>query len=687
VEQQAAAAAASASASASAEADAEAGGGVEGKFLREIKNEQDAVAAADLARARVYYASLRRAKFVLSLSSPSELGNCEWEAAASGAQVVMAAALHALLERNPYTSELYKTLPVVVLDVTPGKKTSTSATADALSRAASASASNLGIEAAFFPFWLHKLSKGLLRGKTHQFMDTFARSMQTYVEGGPASVHRQCPRGLEPTPPALASAPAATSTRLDVVVAVCCESHSELTWLDLLAQLPGVAVHLFYKCPNCIPRRFTLAWLPSLPRSQTPLGTLQVEDLPLSRHANIEHRPLFDKLSNGKEVTAYLTYLVERSASASAQLPPFVLFLHAAPDTHAHFGLFFRAITYALCAGPSQAAAINSNSSVKSSAGDKFYDRLFLQINFQYRSGNWGQCCGKQGGCKRSLWKHLFGQEAPRPDAGAGEWWREGLPGVPDMTPLLASLQMMNASTGKGLSRAAHSRHQQLRKRLAWETRRKNKKHQKNKKQQQQQQQQQRRRLLAAREVLAISTHDLLADSKFKLEGSTGADDWGQGQGFAAYSSAQFLVSRPALLSLPKGFWLKMLMAINGSAPLPHCSLSTAKGKDWGGHQLTGQYERIWHVLFGYPRRMTLRSEDRRLPRQLRLDCKPLGENWCQEELGKIHGSSIAAEEERRIRKVAFLKGAAARNDTTKATTGKTRQPKRRKRISQASKR
>ena len=412
----------------------------------------------------------------------------------------------------------------------------------------------------------------------------------------------------------------------------------------------------------------------------------------MSRHANIEHRPLFDKLSNGKEVTAYLTYLVERSASQ--QLPPFVLFLHAAPDTHAHFGLFFRAITYALCAGPFQATATaaatatdsknninsNSNSSVKSSAVDKFYDRLFLHINFQYRSGNWGQCCGQQGGCKRSLWKHLFGQEAPRPKAEGTEWWRESLPGVPDVIPLSSSLQM-NASTGKGSSsRSAHFRHQQLRKRLAEEIRRKNKSKSKRQKGKE------RRRLLAAREVLAIKTHDLLADSKFKLEGSTGADDWGQGQGFAAYSSAQFLVSRPALLALPRGFWLKMLMAINGSTPLPHCSLSTVKGKDWGGHQLTGQYERIWHVLFGYPRRMPLRSEDKRLPRQLRLDCKPLGESWCQEELGKMHGSSMAAaaSEEGRIRKVVFLNGhgAAARNDTTKAR-GKVRQGKRRKRISQ----
>ena len=112
-----------------------------------------------------------------------------------------------------------------------------------------------------------------------------------------------------------------------------------------------------------------------------------------------------------------------------------------------------------------------------------------------------------------------------------------------------------------------------------------------------------------------------------------GAQEGGH-EGFAAYSSAQFMVSRAALWALPRELYLQMLLAINGSDPLSQCSLSTnAAVGTWGGHQLTGQYERMWHVLFGKPRRQSPRSKDGSLPVHLRVDCLPLQAGRCQEEL------------------------------------------------------
>ena len=200
---------------------------------------------------------------------------------------------------------------------------------------------------------------------------------------------------------------------------------------------------------------------------------------------------------------------------------------------------------------------------------------------------------------------------------------------------------------------------------------------------QEQEQEQGRRRLSASARVQQVSLNpsDLIADSHFARTGSIGPTDWGAGEGFAAYSSAQFLVSRAAIRSVPRALWLEMLLAINGSKPLAGCALSTTDRPD-GGHQLTGQYERMWHVLFGQPRRQPLRSVDGNLPRHLRIDCKPHGAGLCQQELEDVgagrgdpwqwQGSEMRQRRKRRRRKDVAEKedgGGEKKNAPATATT------------------
>jgi hypothetical protein len=95
--------------------------------------------------------------------------------------------------------------------------------------------------------------------------------------------------------------------------------------------------------------------------------------------------------------------------------------------------------------------------------------------------------------------------------------------------------------------------------------------------------------------------------------------DYGQA---ATYSSAQFVVSRGAIERWPVSFWTKMMMAINGEHDLEGCPHSSDPNTpSWGGHQLTGQYERMWHIIFGQKRGQVSRRQDRSLPYMLRMDC------------------------------------------------------------------
>lgn len=90
----------------------------------------------------------------------------------------------------------------------------------------------------------------------------------------------------------------------------------------------------------------------------------------------------------------------------------------------------------------------------------------------------------------------------------------------------------------------------------------------------------------------------------------------------ATYSSAQFVVSRKSVLRWPIDFWQRMFKAINGEHELRGCPHSSDRNvPEWGGHQLTGQYERMWHMIFGKKPVEPRRQRDNSLPYILRMDC------------------------------------------------------------------
>lgn len=92
------------------------------------------------------------------------------------------------------------------------------------------------------------------------------------------------------------------------------------------------------------------------------------------------------------------------------------------------------------------------------------------------------------------------------------------------------------------------------------------------------------------------------------------------------YSSAQFAVSKRTLHHWPRSFYERMLSAINGTHDLEGCCHSSSAEK-WGGHSLTGQYERMWHIIFGHTKFQKERKNDNSIPSYLRLDCD--GDQKC----------------------------------------------------------
>jgi hypothetical protein len=87
------------------------------------------------------------------------------------------------------------------------------------------------------------------------------------------------------------------------------------------------------------------------------------------------------------------------------------------------------------------------------------------------------------------------------------------------------------------------------------------------------------------------------------------------------YSSAQFTASRTGIQDKSLLFWNKMLRAINGSHDLVGCVNNSETGVIWGGHSLTGQYERMWHMIFGSKPTETKREDNKKIPKYFRQDC------------------------------------------------------------------
>ena len=194
---------------------------------------------------------------------------------------------------------------------------------------------------------------------------------------------------------------------IELVLPRCCESGLyELDWLtQLLAVTPpgSLSVSIYYKCLECLPASLAYKWLGqedimfesdydrkhNFTSGSKRITLLDDSSLVAFGTERVKQYPLFDRIHNGKEVTAYLKYIIDNYQ----QLPKQVVFLHTSPHAHLHLPLFTKFIKYFLTCEPKSIPPVD-----------------FLHLNVHYKSAGWGQCCGKKGRCRESTWNYLFGE-------------------------------------------------------------------------------------------------------------------------------------------------------------------------------------------------------------------------------------------------------------------------------------
>ena len=527
-----------------------------------------------------YYKSLAAHSFVLAPSDPTHMSHCEWEALAMGAIPVVA---H-YMRLQSQVRELYDELPILfVSDLNDVTETYLQKKQAKLQEKFS-DAFKYSLAKLFVPFWQGEFHRFSVQGKppmriwsgvggriaalriadcdaVDQRAPAAARSMtnahpvphpvvqrdstgrvshrvnlpprlarhsqsarslgnapslesdlETYAETRSAHQHRhlQSAESGSSSQEDMVRRASRSDLRLEFVLPRCCEEgFTEFGWLREVLQATTAgkssAASIYYKCAHCLPESKAKKWLsaPDTPLRNEDFSVVSsitaVDDASLLALGpdRVYQSPVIDRLHNGKEVTAYLTHIVQHYDHLAAQ----TVFLHTAPHAHLHLALFFRLVSW------TQQCISNNNSTRRP------VDFLHLNVHYKAQSG-WATCCGCKimggpGSCRRGIWQHLFHD-------------------YPAMGP-----------------------------------------------------------------------------------------DYGEAH---TYSSAQFTVSRDQILKWPKSFYEKMLHAIDGTIPSPGCCNSSTPDP-WGGHHLTGQYERMWHMIFGQKRIQARRTVDHSLPQYLRLDC------------------------------------------------------------------
>jgi hypothetical protein len=412
--------------------------------------------------------------------------------------------------------------------------------------------------------------------------------------------------------------------RLQIIIPRCCEEGIEFSWLsELLSKsTERVRATIMYKCPSCLPRSLAQEWLtnvltkPSLngrsteremhPSYQNRVrkGIYLIDDYEFaSLPDQVTQDHSFDIYYNGKEVSAYLTYIIKNYH----HLPDQMIFIHSVPNAHIYNNLFFSSIRWAEQCG----------TEVK-----------FLHLNVKYKNGGeWGNCCGgKKSACRNSVWKWQFQRshadynqvalmmrkasylqilnKTYSPYEYNGSYWKLGPKFFDEDSAIQSS---SDRSTNRFL------RDKSPRKVIRKGIKRVNAKGS------------QSRPLLQINQQIEdvddkkkkVNPLDYYVDPRrydYTLQ-PPGPE------GVGTYSSAQFSVSRSSILRYPINFWERMLMAINGTIDLHGCSTNSEPGKEFGGHHLTGQYERIWHMIFGHRAMQTKRPNDYTIPKYFRHDC------------------------------------------------------------------
>ena len=196
---------------------------------------------------------------------------------------------------------------------------------------------------------------------------------------------------------------------IELVLPRCCESGLyELEWLSQLLSVtkPGqLSVSIYYKCLECLPASLAYEWLGqkdtmwesdynqkhNFTSGSRRITLLDDSALVAFGQDRVKQYPLFDRIHNGKEVTAYLQYIIDRQLANS--LPKQVVFLHTSPHAHLHMPLFIKFLKYVITCD---------------SQGIRPVD--FLHLNVHYKSAGWGVCCGRKGRCRESTWNYLFSE-------------------------------------------------------------------------------------------------------------------------------------------------------------------------------------------------------------------------------------------------------------------------------------
>lgn len=663
-------------------------------LLWQLVREQDEVLNHHHDSLKKRYDMFQRAEYVLSLSSPSSLSSCEWEAIASGAKILLPQDLHKQLLEHPQTAELYRNLPLAAFP-SGGMLTRDDIRGLVINGGS--------VEKAYSPYWVHRFTRGLLHGEGHYNRKAWQRSVDAFISGDTGLDKNKISGGGCPVSRPAEANRGISGELVQIIVPLCCETAHELEWLTQLARLDGVSASMYYQCPQCVPKSRAVQWRLEgrMPFSATPLGAMQMDDGPVRELGNIQQHLLLDSnpivsplrnslRSPSDEFAAYLTHIVDNYH----RLAPLTYFLHAAPDVHINFELFFNSLIHGLKCGASKYHHVWTRGNNSDGSRSDF---LFLHLNYRYRSGHWGQCCGSDNSqtsngshattCKRSLWERLLSASGPLSSLG--------LPGAKDERPPgevhgdVSESDQPSAPIAKASNRHVHRNtftairnkedaDMHMNRMKAAEDRRRRKELHRAKDISagngggnggesatdrstmklpgllELESVSQRRQLrnvnsVQREEPIALAPEDRSVDRQMRQGKFKKAR--GSIETFASYSSAQFAISRSAILSLPHAAWLTLLLAVNGSTPLAGCTTIDIRGNGIPRSVVGEQYQRMWHVLFGYPRQQGYRSEDSSLPVSLRIDCEPLTLKACQQEFGKGGVLSASSKRGKKTRK------------------------------------
>ena len=145
--------------------------------------------------------------------------------------------------------------------------------------------------------------------------------------------------------------PSGFKPSISLVVPRCCEGTQQMNFLHNFTDLFEVKVFVYYKCPECIPDVDSQLFLDIINKNRALIdfanknrtSKLLLRSLRgIYKNLSVIEAPAFDVFSNGKEMSAYLTHIVQQYSF----LTDFVYFVHALPQRHVEPALLKASIKY-----------------------------------------------------------------------------------------------------------------------------------------------------------------------------------------------------------------------------------------------------------------------------------------------------------------------------------------------------